>query len=509
MIKNYTQTLLGQEARDALKCGIDRVHAPVAVTIGAKGRNGILNEYGYPKPTNDGVTIARNIRPYNEFERMGAQLIQQVAEETVLQAGDGTTTAIIVAHSLAEGGMEAIKNGKDPMEFRAELEIAKDEVVAAIKKMAIPVKSRNDILNIAKVSVEDDEMAEMVADAVEKAGKHGAVIVEEGSGYGLEKEEVAGYHWDRGYVSPYMITNPEKDEAVFENVAVLITDRYMNLNKDLVQTLDEMKRAGVGSAFIIVDRMEGELLQTLIINKVKGIFPTVVVSKPPTLDELEDIATLCNGTAITKDKGIKQITYAHAGKASRIIVTKDKTTIIADSSPALEARVVMLQELIKNEKDDVKKESFISRLAKLTDGMVIIRVGAKTEAERRYRKDKMDDAVSAAKAATEEGIVPGGGVTLNKIALSLLENNPSVGAKILAHALTAPFRKILENAGIKDTGKSYNVKTGKVVKDMIDEGIIDPAKVARCVVENSVSFAGTFCTIESVTANFTEESVQK
>lgn len=507
MLKQYTKTLLGDEARDALRRGIDAVHAPVAVTMGAKGRNAVFRQWGKPKSTNDGVSIARQIRPYDEFERMGADLIKESAEETVNKAGDGTTGSIVVTHALIEEGTVAIENGKDPMELRVEMESLKDVVVAKIKEMAIPVKNREDILNVARVSVEDEEMAQMVADAVAKAGKHGAVIVEEGAGYGLEMEEIKGYHWDRGYVSPYMITNPEKDEAVLEDCLVIVTDRHMNLNKDLMNALNECKVNGLTSALIVCDKMEGELLQTLIVNKVKGLFASVVVTRPPTLEELEDVAVLVNATAVTKDKGIKQITYAHTGKASRVIVGKDKITIVAPDSPALAERVQILQKAVKEEKDDQKKEALVSRLAKLSDGMVMIRVGAKTEAERSYKKDKLDDAVCAAKAATEEGIVPGGGEALSKIAESLDAKTPA--GQVMISALSAPRAQILKNANIKDDGGSYNVKTGKKVKDMVKEGIIDPAKVVRCIVENAVSLAGIFLTLESVTVNLTEGTEEK
>lgn len=506
-MKYYSKTLLGKDAREALKRGIDQVYAPVAVTMGAKGRNAVFRQYGRPKSTNDGISIAREIKPYDEFERIGADMIKESAEETVRQAGDGTTGSIVVNYTLIDDGMKLVEVGKDPMQLRAELEVAKDEVVKKIKEMAIPVKNRQDILNVARVSVEDEEMAQMVADAVEKAGKHGAVIVEEGAGYGLEMEEVKGYHWDRGYVSPYMITNAEKDEAVLEDCLVIVTDRYMNLNKDLMQTLNECLVQGAKSALIICDRMEGELLQSLIVNKIKSVLTTVVVTKPSTLDELEDIATLVNATAVTKDKGIKQITFAHTGKAKRVIVGKERTTIIGEDSPGLLDRVKLLQNAVKEEKDDIKKEALITRLAKLSDGMVMIRVGAKTEAERSYKKDKLDDAVCAAKAATEEGIVDGGGIAFTAVASQM--SVETIGAQLLQRALRAPYETILKNAGIPIDGKFHNVKTGKVVKDMMKEGIIDPAKVSRCIVENSVSLAGIFLTLESVTCSFTEETAQK
>lgn len=504
MSKMYTQELSGEDAREALKKGIDRVATPVIATIGAKGRNTVYREFGFSKVTNDGVSIARRINPQDEFERLGANLIKETAERTVMEAGDGTTTTITLSHALATDGIKEIDSGKSPMELRSELEDAKNIVIDAIKGMARKVSSREDILNVVRVSVEDEEMAQIVADAVEKAGEHGAVVVEEGSGYTIEKEEVRGYFWDRGFISPYMITNPDRNETILEDVPVIVTDRYMNLNRDLVQTVNQLMQKGEKSAFIIVDRMEGELLATVITNKVKGNFTLIAVQRPSTQDELEDIATIVGGTAVTKDKGIKNIEAIHIGRASRIIVGLNKTTIIVDDSPAIADRIKSLEEVIKTEEDDERKRMLITRLAKLTDGIVMLKVGAKTEAERKYKKDKLDDAVGAAKAALDEGIVDGGGIAL-VAAATVLEDNETVGAQLLYKALSKPYECILKNADLEVDGKFYNVKTGKEVEDMMKEGIIDPAKVVRCAVENAVSFAGTFLTIENVVADFIEE----
>lgn len=511
MTKYWTEEKIGAEGRAALKAGIDRVHAPVAATIGAKGRNAVYSEWGKSKPTNDGVSIADRINPKDPFERLGANLIKEAAHTTVEQAGDGTTSTVIVSHALAEIGEQAIKEGKDPMELRVELDAACVKVVAAIKKMSKPVKTRDDVLNVAKVSVEDDEMAEIVTDAVLKAGKYGAVIVEEGAGYGLEKDEVKGYFWERGYVSPYMITNSESQSTILENIPVVVTDRYMNLNRDLLTgVLNEIKANGHNKALVILDRCEGELLQSLIVNKVKGVFTTIVVQRPGTVDELQDIATVVGATAITKDSGIKDINFSHVGTADKIIVEENKTTIIVSkTSVAVETRVKELDEALARAKKEGKNtELLITRRAKLSDGIVIIRVGAKTEAERKYKKDKLDDAVAAAKAATEEGIVDGGGVAFT-MAGSVLEEESvmsTMGERVLKEALSRPYKKIIENAGLPLTGEFYNVKTGKKVKDMVKEGIIDPAKVTRCVVENAVTFAGIYLTLESVIADFSEET---
>ena len=509
-MKSWTEEKLGAEAREALKRGIKRVASPVKITMGAKGRNVVYVEYAHAKPTNDGVSIARRIYPKDPYERIGADLIKEAAERTLEEAGDGTTCTVVVSEALVDEGEKFIAEGKSPMELRSELEAAKDEVVAALEDLAVDVKGHKDILNVAKVSVEDDEMAEIVTEAVEKAGKYGVVIVEEGSGYTIEKEEVKGYFWNRGYVSPYMITNEKDNTAVLEECPVIVTDRYMNLNKDLMQTLNELKMAGNTKALVIVDRCEGELLQSLIVNKVKGIFTTIVVSKPGTLEELEDIAAVTGAMAITKDKGIKLITAGHCGFAKKVVVEENKITIITDESPKIDARVKDLDEMLAKAKKDGKEsetESLITRRAKLSDGIVMLRVGAKTEGERKYKKDKMDDAVAACKAAIEEGIVAGGGDALSTIASQL--DQKTDGAKVMVRALRIPHEQILSNAGIKYDGNSYNVKTGKVVKDMIKEGIIDPAKVLRCAVENAVSFAGNFLTLEAVIADFQEEIEQQ
>lgn len=492
----YTKELRGDEARKALKKGIDRVFDPVAVTMGAKGRNTVYREFGLPKPTNDGASIARRVFPEDKFESMGADLIKQVSEETVRAAGDGTTTATVLAHALIEEGMKEIEKGESPVEIRDELESAKDVIVRHIKQMAKPVISNKDILNIAKISVEDNELAHIVSDAVDEAGEYGAVLVEEGSSYKIEKEKVQGYHWNRGYVSPYMITNSEKNEAILEDCAVIVTDRYLNLNKDLVQTITEIMKNGAKSALIIADKVEGELLQTLIVNKMKGIFTTVAVTRPSTDEELEDIALITKSVAVMKDSGIKEINWGHVGKAKRVIVGKDKITIITEDNVDVTKRVEDIKKQIKDKKDkNEKSDILIERLAKLSDGMVRIRVGAKTEAERKHKKDKMDDAVSAAKAAKDEGIVAGAGACLNEIADKM--------NGIVAKALRTPYQQILKNAGIEEDGKYYDVRTGEEVSDLIAEGIIDPAKVERCAVENAISLAKTFLTIESVIADFT------
>jgi len=495
-----TQTLLGQEARDALKRGIARVTEPVAATIGAKGRNSVYNEWGGVIVTNDGISIARKINPKDNFEALGADLIKQAAEKTNEEAGDGTTTTIILTNAIIEAGLEQMKNdpNSNPVIIRKELEKAKKEIVAKLKDKSNDVSSLEDLFNVANVSVENEEIAKTISESVDKAGDYGSIIVEEGVGYNIEKEVMDGYYWDKGFISPYMITSTTKAEARLEDTAVILTDKGLNLNRDLVPIINELMAQGTRSAFVVADTVEGELLSTLIANKIKGIFSVVAVKRPATQEELEDIATLTGATAVTKDKGIKKFESYHIGTAKRVIVTRDKTTIIGGNSEALNKRIEELKGQIADEPNNDKLKT---RIAKLTDGIVVVRVGAKTEAERRYLKLKVDDAVGACKAAKEEGIVSGAGSALYEIADEI--DNP-----ILKEALKKPYLKILENAGIKPDGNYYNVLTGEKVTDLIKEGIIDPTKVERCSIENAISLAGVLLTTESVIADIPDKEVE-
>jgi chaperonin GroEL len=491
----YTKVLLGKEARDALKRGVDAVSVPVGMTMGAKGRNGVYRQYGSPVITNDGVSIARQIKPKDEFERMGADLVKEAAEKTNYEAGDGTTTSIVLASALIDAGLAS---GKDPMSLMRELEESKNDVVSKIKAVSRPCNTDEDLMNVARISVEDEGMAKIVTDATVKAGKRGAIIVEEGVGNETEIDIVQRYFWERGYVSPYMITNLEKNEAVLDNPVVIVTDRYLNLNKDLIHTLDGLLKSGCNSAFLVCDKLEGELLASVITNRMKGIFTLVAVQRPGTAEELEDIATLVGATAVTKERGIKNIEVHHCGKAKKVIVTKDKCTIVAEPREEVAARIKLIESEIDADKDnELPKE----RLAKLSDGIIVIKVGAKTEAERKYRKLKFDDAVSACKSALEEGIVQGAGVTLYNIAGTLESGE-------MKAALRAPYERILNNAGIAPDGKYYNVKTGEEIHDLFSHGIIDPAKVTRCAVENAVSLAAHVLTIESIIVEVEEKEVK-
>ncbi len=504
----YTKTLVGKEAREALKRGIDQVALPVGLTIGAAGRNAAYREFGMPVITNDGISVARGINPQDKFERIGADLIKQASEQTNSEAGDGTTGTVVVAHAVIEQGIEAVGKGMNPMELRRELDEAKVKAVSILKEISIPIKNDKDIFDIAKISVEDENVAQIVVDSVKDAGSKGAVIVEDSVGYTIEKEKLSGYFWEKGYVSPYMTTN-ERGEAVLENVPVIVTDKYLNLNRELVPVIDALMKHPnkYRACLVIADKVEGELLQTLIINRTQiakdgsPVFITVAVCRPGSLEELEDIAAMTGATAVTKDKGIREIGLEHIGMVKKVVVRKNNTVIINDESKRVKERIAQVEEALKDDKDN---ELLKERIAKLAGGVVMLRVGAKTEAERKYLRLKIDDAVSACRSAIEEGTVNGGGVALTEIASKIVDLDTK-GAKILREAMMKPYEKILENAGIKNDGNMYNVLTGKPVKDMRKAGIIDPTKVIRCEIENAVSLAGIFLTLESVTCEFEEE----
>jgi chaperonin GroEL len=504
-----TTAIHGKEAREALKRGINKVNAAVAPTLGAKGRNAVYSQYNSPVVTNDGVSIARQILPKDNAEYLGAELIKQAAERTNEEAGDGTSTTIILTNEMVNQGFEAIENGANPIVLRNEMEEAKKVVIEELKNHSTET---DDLLSVAKVSVENDEIAELVSGVVQRVGKLGSILVEEGHLFKTEVEEVKGYWFERGYVSPYMITN-EKNEAVLEDCAVILTDKSLNLNKDLFEVLSGLVNKGIKSALIVADKVEGELLQTLIANKLKGTIIAIAVNRPSSLEELEDIAVLTNAIAVTKDKGILNISAEHVGSSKKVIVKKNSTIIVGRDSKALTERITALEDVINNSKEKYGEiELSKERLARLTGGLAVIRVGAKTEAERGYWKLKIDDAVGACRAAAEEGVIAGGGSTLRKIADSLRENHiMTPGMTLVLDALCIPYKWLIKNSGMEgvDESKNYNVLTGEEVKDLKAIGIVDPTKVARCAIENAISTASTVLTTETVITVDEDLSLQK
>lgn len=489
-MRKKTKTIYKEEVLDAIVNGVNEISDPVILTMGACGGNGGYMD-GFPVVTNDGISIARRIYPENIFNRYYADLALQASEKTNIEVGDATSTTISLNKSIVLAGVEAIKNGVDHMDLRRSLESEKLKIIEKIKEKSIPVSSQEDLLNIAKISVEDDVIAEIVTDAITKAGKYGSVIVEEGNGNEIEQEHMSGYYWNNGYISQAMVTNPSKMEAVLLECAVVVTDKHMNQNKELLGLLTELHSKGVTNFLVVADNVEGDLLATMIKNKLNRVITVVAVRRPKTYEELEDIATIVGGTAVTRESGIKQIEKIHLGYAKKVIVTDSKTTIMTDSSPAVEERI---KNLIAQDDETVKE-----RLAKLVDGTMVLRVGAKTEADRMYLKLKVDDAVGACIAANEEGIVAGGGTCLKDISKEL--GNELV---YLKYAILSPYENILKNAGLNPDGQNFNVRTKEVVSDMVKEGIIDSAKGVRCAIENAVSFAKTALTMKSLTLEIEE-----
>lgn len=514
---SYTELKFGEDAREVLRAGAEKVYKAVSSTLGAKGRNVVRQNFGRPKITNDGVTIARAIELKDPFEKQGADLIKEAAEKTVQQAGDGTTTAITLAYEAFSQGLELIKNGENPVVLKTYLEKETERVLHELKEMAIPVTSDEDLERVATISVENPEYGKIIAKAVKTVGKDGLVVVQEdGSKLGIHAKEISGYQFDRGLENPYLVTNLEKMEAVLESengrpVFVLVADKQWNLIGDLLPLFNEIKASGGDKILIIAESISGELMQFITVNRLKQRFHAVVVSCPFNKDTLEDIAALTGATAITANKGIVEVKLSHCGQAKRIVVTGTTTTIIdgaGDASHVIEALRKQVEEA-----EDYDKEKLQQRLAKLTGVNVELSVGAPTEAETKYLRDKLDDAVAATRAAVEEGIVPGGGMALARISQKFFEKSDDKNREFIGTILVSPLVKIMENAGITEEESAelagelkvneesgFDALRGKIVPDIIEAGIIDPVKVTRCAFKNAMSLAAMLLTCDTVMA---------
>lgn len=510
----------GKEARDVLKAGAEKVNKAVGSTMGARSRNVVRQNFGQPKITNDGVTIANAIDLLDPFERQGADLLKQAARQTVKDAGDGTTTSIVLAYSMFSRGLELIEAGENPTILRNKIEIEVDRIQKELKKSAIPVASDEDLERIATISVESPEYGKIIANAVKTVGKDGIVIVDEDSTtVGVRAEEVPGYRFDKGLDNPYLVTNVEKMEAVLEGAVgaplyVLVADKSWNLVGDLLPMFEDIKKAGSDKILIIAEEISGELMQFITVNRVKLRFHAVVVKCPFNKDMLEDISALVGGEAVLTAKGIVNVTRPMLGTAQKIIVTRDTTTLIGGGGDPTE-KIEALRKQIEDCDDDYQKEKLQERLAKLTGKTVMLKVGANTEAEARYLKDKLDDAVAATRAAVEEGVVAGGGMALHRIANKFYTSN-GAGDKnefdmFMQAVLDSPVDKILDNCGEKDKARiytklslsetsGYDALNGEVVKDIIKHGIIDPLKVTRCALKNAASLACMLLTTDTVIA---------
>ncbi|MEX0930406.1 MAG: chaperonin GroEL [Candidatus Paceibacterota bacterium] len=521
------QIYFGEQARKSLKRGVDRVADAVKVTIGPRGRNVVLDKgYGSPTITNDGVSIAKEIELTDKFENMGAAIVKEVANKTNDGAGDGTTTSVILTQSIVTEGMKHTTMGMNAMGVMHGIEQAAKETVDALKSIAKPIKTREEIKQVASISAESDEIGEIVADTLDKVGKDGVVTVEESQSFGVESEVVKGMQFDKGYVSPYMVTDNERMEAEYKDAPILITDKKISSVKEILPFLEKLSQSGRKDLVLIADDIEGEALATFVVNKLRGTFNVLGIKAPGYGDKkkemLDDIAITTGGKVISEDKGMKLDTAELdvLGKANKVIATKDETTIVGGKGKKadIEARANQLKTQLEATDSKFDKEKLEERIAKFAGGVAVVRVGAATETEMKYKKLKIEDAVHAAKAAIEEGVVPGGGSALVKAGMKVRAKHKSfdnqateVGYNIVLRALEAPLRQIIANAGRDDASvvvarvrseenDGYNVVTEEYVKDMIKAGIVDPVKVTRMAIENASSAASTLLTTEAAVA---------
>lgn len=531
------RVIYGEDARAKLKAGVDKLANAVKVTLGPRGREVIIEKkWGSPLVTKDGVTVAKEIELKDPYENMGAQLVKEVASKTADVAGDGTTTATVLAQAIFTEGLKAIASGANPMDIKRGIDRAVSAVVEEIKKLSIPVSGRREIEQVATVSANNDQtIGKIIADAMEAVGKDGVITVEESKSAETTLETVQGMQFDRGYLSPYFITNPDKMECVLEEPYILIYEKKISNVKDLIPVLEQVVRAG-RPILIIAEDVEAEALATLVVNHLKGVIRACAVKAPGfgqrRKDYLQDIAILTGGTAITEELGIKleSVTLDMLGRADKVIVDKDNTTIVGGkgSKEAIQARIEQIRKQIQETTSDYDREKLQERLAKLSGGVAIIRVGAATEAEMKEKKARVEDAVHATKAAVEEGIVPGGGVALvraSEVLDNLSVDNPDqqIGVDIVKRACRAPLRQIAANAGFegyvvlekvialgKEEGVNYgfDASVGEY-KDMVEAGIIDPTKVVRTAIMNAASVAGTMLTAEALVAEIPEEKKDK
>ncbi len=516
-------------ARQALKRGIDKVSNAVRVTLGPRGSNVVLDKgFGSPTITNDGVTIAKEIELEDKLENLGAEIVKEAADKTNDVAGDGTTTAIILASSIINYGLKYLTAGANPMSLQRGVSKAAKVIIEGLKEISHKVESHEDIVNVATISSRDPEIGKLIAEVIDEVGKDGVVTVEESKTLGLSKEIVKGLQFDRGYISPYMITNPEKMEAILEDPYIVITDTKISSIQDILPLLDKILQTGKKDILIIADDVTGEALATLIVNKLRGILNVVAVKAPGFGDRrkelLGDIAIVTGGKVISEELGLKldKANVEDLGQARRVVVDKDKTTIVEGKGDKeeIEKRIKQIRKELEVTESDFDKEKLQERLAKLAGGVAVIKVGAPTEVEQKEKQHRVDDAVRATKAALEEGIVPGGGVALiralNKLSQVKTEDeDEKLGIEIIKKALEEPLKQIAINAGQngdvileevkKRTGnEGFNAQTLEFT-DMFKAGIVDPTKVTRTALENAVSVAGMFLTTRAVVYELPEK----
>ena len=523
------QLLFDEEARRRLKDGVDALADAVRVTLGPRGRNVVLEKkFGPPSVVDDGVSVAKEIDLKDPFENMGAQLAREVATKTNDVAGDGTTTATVLAQAIVREGMRNVAAGANPMNLKRGIELGVESVVEALRDMAQPVAGKEQITQVATISGHDQEIGDIIADVMEKVGKDGVITVEEGKGIRLETEFVEGMQIDRGYISPYFVTNPERMEAALDDPYILITDKKLSAVNDFLPVLERVLQV-TKNLVLICDDVDGEALATLVVNKLRGTINAIAIKAPSFGDRrkavLEDIAVLTGGTYVTEDMGrkLENTEVTDLGRARRVVCTKDDTVIIEGrgTDEAIQARIKMIKAQVDDASSEFDREKLQERLAKLAGGVAVIKVGAPTEVELKEKKLRVEDALSATRAAVEEGIVPGGGVALLRAAVSLdkleksLSTDERTGVAILRKALEEPLRMIAENGGVegmvvvdqvrrnKSSSYGYDADTDEYC-NLFKHGIIDPAKVTRTALENAASIASLVLTTETLVAEIPE-----
>lgn len=522
------QIYYSEEARKKLKDGVDKLANAVTVTLGPKGRNVVLEEsYGSPTITNDGVSIAKMIELEDKAENIGASIVKQVAEKANDVAGDGTTTATLLAQSLIREGLKNVTAGTDPLSIKRGMETACDSVVKELKKISKTISTEEEMAQVATISAEDKDLGALIAKTITEIGKDGVVTIEESKTLGIEKEIVKGLQFNEGYVSPYMVSDPERMESVLEDPYILITDKKIASIQEILPILEKIVKTGSKDILIVAEGLEGDALTTLIVNKLRGTFNALSVKNPGYGDKkkdlLQDIAIVTGGTVISEDLGMKMedVELSQLGRARKVVSTKDNTTIIEGKGKKteIEKRINQIKNQIVNQESDYEKEKLQERLAKLSGGVAVLKVGAATEVEQKARKHKTEDALAATRAAIEEGIVPGGGVALLRCQKALqdlkIKGEEKIGLNIVMRALEDPLRKIADNAG-KDGSvivaevkklpfsEGYNARDDKY-EDMILAGIVDPAKVVRSCIENALSAASMLLTTECIVIDKPEE----
>jgi chaperonin GroEL len=523
------QLLFQEEARAALLRGVNVIAHAVKVTLGPKGRNVVLDKkYGSPTITKDGVAVAKEIELKDPYENMGAQMIKEVASKTSDLAGDGTTTATVLAQAIYRGGLKNVTAGANPMGLQRGIEQAVEKVVEELKKLSKSTKDKKEITQVATIASNNDKtIGNLIAEAMDKVGKDGVITVEEAKGMETTLEVVEGMQFDRGYLSPYFVTDPTRMEAIFENCLILIHEKKLSSMKEMLPLLEQVAKSGK-PLLIVAEDVEGEALATLVVNKLRGTLACCAVKAPGFGDRrkamLEDIATLTGGNAITEDLGVKleNLKLEDLGKAKKVVVDKDNTTIVEGSGKtgAIEGRIKQLRMQIEETTSDYDKEKLQERLAKLAGGVAIVKVGAATETGMKEKKARVEDALNATRAAVEEGIVPGGGVALLRASKGLdslkLSGDEATGADIVRRALEEPIRQIVENAGLegsvvvekvkaaKDVAYGFDAESNQYV-DMIHAGIIDPTKVERIALQNAASIASLLLTTEALITDMPED----